>query len=91
VPERELLADHPAHRDAEDMSALEAHRLHQRGGVVGEHGDAVGVVGLAAAADPALVKGEHLESLGDRREQVVQHAAVALRSVDEDHRVARAA
>ncbi len=61
MAEGELLGDHPAHRDAHDVGRLELERVHQAGSVVGQLGDGERCLHAAAATNPPVVVGDHVE------------------------------
>ena len=54
--QRELLRDHPPHRDAEQCRARDAEGVHQARGVIGHLLDGVGRVGLIGASGAAIVE-----------------------------------
>src|SRR6185312_15823189 len=74
MAEREFLRHHAAEGDAEYACALPADRFHHVRCVVGVVGHAVGPIGLARLAEPALVVGEEGETLGQR---AFEHAGLA--------------
>jgi hypothetical protein len=61
MAQRELLGDHPAHRDAQHVSALELQRVEQPGGVVGELDDAEALVDTRRVPHAAMVVGDQCE------------------------------
>ena len=55
VPQRELDADHGAHRQAQQVGAMDVEGVEQTGDVVSHVGDGVGVIGPGAAPGIAVV------------------------------------
>ena len=56
VGERQLLGDHPAHRDADDVGALDLERVEQRQRVAGHVGDRERQLGPAREPHAAVVE-----------------------------------
>ncbi len=61
--ERELLADHAAHRVSHEMGFLDAGRFEESRDVVGHHFYGVRAVGLIGRADAAVIDHKHLVAL----------------------------
>ena len=68
VGDRVLLRDHAAHRDAEQMEALEAERVDEAGEVVGHLRRAVRPGRRRRLADAAIVVADDAIALGERRD-----------------------
>ena len=62
VVKRQLLGDHPAHRDADDVSGVQLQRVEQTGAVGGEVGDRERQLGLTRVPHAAIVEDDHLEA-----------------------------
>src|SRR6185437_13621118 len=86
MAQRQLLSDHPAHRDPDDMRRGKPDVFHQRGGVVREHRDAVVDIRLLAQSGAALVEGEHAKLRGACRGETGEHRLIALRAMNHDQR-----
>jgi hypothetical protein len=91
MPERELLGDHAAHRDAHDVGALPAERVEQRGGVLGEVGDRERIVHARAAPDAAVVVADDVEALQGLQERVAPREVRPAHALDEQQRLPGAA
>ena len=57
--ERQLLGDHPAHRYAEHVGAVDAERIHEAERVARHHPRRVRVIGSVGLADTAVVERDH--------------------------------
>ena len=66
MSERQLLGDHPAHRDADHVCALEPQHLEQAGGVPGHLDDRERSVDRRRETDPPVVEGDDVEALLER-------------------------
>src|SRR5262249_4991763 len=84
VTQSELLRNHAAHRHADDMRQGKSNVLHERGGVVGQQGNAVLHVRLLAESGAALVEGQHSKLASKCRREARKHALVTLRAMDHD-------
>src|SRR5271163_4151491 len=84
MTQRQLLSDHPAHRDSDDMCRRKSEMVHQRGGVVRQHRDAVIHIRLFTKSGAALVKGEHAKTGGASGCEVGKHTLIALRAMNHD-------
>jgi hypothetical protein len=67
MPQRKLLGDHAAHRQAQHMGPPDIERVHQSRDVISHIGDGVRSHRVRAAADIPVVEDHDLERLGQRR------------------------
>ena len=68
------------------MRRGEAHVIHQGGGVVRQHRDAVVDIRFLAQPGAALIEGEHAKVGGANGCEVGEHALIALRAMNHDQR-----
>ena len=88
VPERQLLRDHAAHRDAEDVRSRDAERVEQAGRVVRHLVDGVGPGGLRAPPDAAVVEGDRPVARGEVGDLEHPRRRVGGEAHDEEERIA---
>ena len=85
--DRVLLRDHAAHRDAEQMEALEAQRVDEAGEVVGHLRRAVRPGRRRRLADAAVVVADDAIALGERRDLGLPRLLRVGEAVDEHERL----
>ena len=86
--ERELLRDRAAHRRADDVRALDAERVHQRRGVLGEVLDAVLARRRLRLPDAAVVERRDAPAVAQARDLIDPARALVGEAGDEDDVVA---
>ncbi len=90
VGESELLGDHPAHRDPDDVDALEPKRVEQRQGVAGEVDDRERHLGPRRAPHPAVVEDDAFEVALQRLEEGPAPGQPGRgHALDQEHRLPR--
>ncbi len=90
MPQRDLLGDHAAHRDAAHVRTGDAEHVHEPHGVVGHHRRGVGSVGRVRLADAAIVEGDHAVLRGEGGDLQAPREVIAAEAHDEHERVAGA-
>ena len=75
--QRQVLADHAAHRQAAEVRAFDLQRVEQAEDIVGELFETVGAGRRVAAAVPARVEAQHGEAGFQRRHLRLPHGAIA--------------
>ena len=86
VAQGDLLSDHPAHGDAEDVCLRDAQGRHEADRVRGKHGDRVFLVRFVRQAGPPVVEQEELEVLLQLQGERLPPRQVAGEAHDEDQR-----
>ncbi len=92
VPERELLRNHAAHRDAVDVRAVDLRMIEDRRDVIRHIGHGPRCIGLVALAGAAIVDEDSFEApLDEVEKRITPSAAGAAEAHDEGERIAAAA
>src|SRR6516225_1234252 len=87
VIQRELLRDHPAHRDAEHRGASDSERVHQPLRVGGHLANRIGRRRLVAAAGPAIVELQQAKNARQDWSLLIPRAKVRTESPDHRQRL----
>ena len=83
--ERQRLADHAAHRQADPVRARDAERVQQRAGVVGQLRQRVGAARRVGTAVPARVVAQHAIAGGQRLHLRLPHRQIGGQRVAQRH------
>src|SRR5438105_9454621 len=85
----QLLGDHPAHRDTDDMCGRESHMVHQSSAVVGQQRDAVVHVWFVTHSGASLVERQDAKLACAGGSKVSEHGLIALCPVNHNERFPR--
>jgi len=89
MSQRELLGDHSAHRDAENMRAFDLRRIQHRRCIVSHLRDRICSGGNIAFPHAAIVEGDGPVMLGENRASAMPHFAGIAAPHDQEQRVTR--